>query len=69
MLRTGSVCMSLIYNSLTYESKEDESSTLLKKRYRKLRCLSDTLQNYGGVMSKISQMLSLEDQSSAVFSI
>ena len=68
MLRTGSVCMSFLYNSLTYESKEDESSTLLNKRCRKLRCLSDTLQNYGGVLSKISQMLSLDDHSSAVFS-
>ena len=66
MLRTGSVCMSLLYNSLTCESEED--SSLLNKRYRKLRCLSDTLQNYGGVLSKISQMLSLDDQSSDVFS-
>lgn len=68
MLRSGSVFMSFLYNSLTYESKEDESSSLLKKKSRKLKCFSDTLQNYGGVLSKISQMLSLDDQSSAVFS-
>jgi predicted unusual protein kinase regulating ubiquinone biosynthesis (AarF/ABC1/UbiB family) len=49
------------------ESK-DESGKLLHSKCQKLRCLSGTLESYGGVLSKISQILSLNDQNSSAFS-
>lgn len=69
MLRSSSICMSFLYNYLTSDSEcTDKNGNVLDKKCQKLRCLSDTLQSYGGVLSKLSQMLSLNDENSSVFS-
>jgi predicted unusual protein kinase regulating ubiquinone biosynthesis (AarF/ABC1/UbiB family) len=69
MLRSSSICTSFLYNYLISDSEcNDENGKPLDKKCQKLRCLSDTLESYGGVLSKLSQMLSLNDQNSTVFS-
>lgn len=70
MLRSGSICLSFMYNYLLSDSeyKDPDSGMTLNKKSHKLRCLSDTFQSYGGVLSKLSQMLSFNDSSSDVFS-
>jgi predicted unusual protein kinase regulating ubiquinone biosynthesis (AarF/ABC1/UbiB family) len=69
MLRSSSICISFLYNYLTSDSNcTDENGNVLDKKCQKLRCLSDTLQSYGGILSKISQLLSLNDQNNSVFS-
>jgi predicted unusual protein kinase regulating ubiquinone biosynthesis (AarF/ABC1/UbiB family) len=69
MLRSSSICTSFLYNYLTSDSEcSDENGNPLDKKCQKLRCLSETLESYGGVLSKLSQMLSLNDQNSTVFS-
>lgn len=69
MLRSSSICASFMYNYLVSDSEcKDKNGNPLDKKCQKLRCLSDTLQSYGGVLSKLSQMLSLNDQDSTVFS-
>ena len=71
MLRSSSICMSFLYNYLISDSdsdREEGKGDTLNKKSQKLRCLSDTLQSYGGVLSKLSQILSLNDQNSSVFS-
>ena len=69
MLRSTSICASFLYNYLTSDSEcRDKDGNILDKKCQKLRCLSDTLQSYGGVLSKLSQILSLNDENSSVFS-
>jgi predicted unusual protein kinase regulating ubiquinone biosynthesis (AarF/ABC1/UbiB family) len=69
MIRTTSICTSLLYNYLLSDSDTvDNDGKQLGKKAQKLRCLSDTLQSYGGVLSKLSQMLLLDNQNSNVFS-
>lgn len=69
MLRSSSICASFLYNYLMSDSDcKDENGQPLDKSVQKLRCLTDTLESYGGVLSKLSQMLSLNDQNSTVFS-
>ena len=69
MLRSTSICASFLYNYLLSDSQyKDKDGNVLDKKCQKLRCLSDTLQSYGGVLSKLSQMLSLNDETSNVFS-
>lgn len=69
MLRTGSLCASFLYNYLKSDSKEftDENGTI-DKRAQKVRCLTDTLQKQGGILGKLAQMLSLNDEDNDVFS-
>jgi predicted unusual protein kinase regulating ubiquinone biosynthesis (AarF/ABC1/UbiB family) len=68
MIRSGTICASFLYNYLMSDSEsKDDNGNTLTKHCQKLRCLSDTLQSYGGVMSKLSQLLSLGDQNSSVF--
>lgn len=70
MLRSGSICISFLYKYLTSENKtEDEGGyKTLEKRSNKLKCLSDTFQNYGGVLAKLSQILSSDNEDHKVFS-
>lgn len=69
MLRSSSICASFLYNYLMSDSDcKDENGQPLDKRVQKLLCLTDTLESYGGVLSKLSQILSLNDQNSTVFS-
>ena len=66
MLRSGSICMSFLYNYLTSESETENGG--LEKNCQKLKCLSKTFESYGGVLSKLSQILSLNNEKSEVFS-
>lgn len=71
MLRSGSICISFLYKYLTSENtkdKEDSGCEQLYARSNKLKCLSETFQDYGGVLAKLSQILSTNDQNSKVFS-
>lgn len=68
MLRSGSICLSFLYKYLTSENNDENTGDELIKRGTKLKCLTDTFQSYGGVLSKLSQLLSVEDQNSNVFS-
>ena len=69
MLRSGTICVSFLYKYLTSDSEyKDDNGQVLNKKAQKLRCLSDTFQSYGGVLSKLSQMLCLNDYKSDVFS-
>ena len=69
MLRSTSICAKFLYKYLLSDSEcTDNNGNSINKKAQKLRCLSDTLQSYGGVLSKISQILSLNDKNSNVFS-
>lgn len=69
MLRSSSICTSFMYNYLTRDKNAtDGNGTLLDEKYQKLKCLSDTLQKYGGALSKIAQLMSLRDSDNSVFS-
>jgi predicted unusual protein kinase regulating ubiquinone biosynthesis (AarF/ABC1/UbiB family) len=69
MLRSTSICTSFIYNYLVSISEKDDKNTqILDKKCQKLKCLSDTLESRGGVLSKVSQVLSLNDHNNSVFS-
>lgn len=68
MLRSGSICVSFLYKYLTSDSEYDEDGQILNKKAQKLRCLTETFQSYGGILSKLSQMLCLNDYKSDVFS-
>jgi predicted unusual protein kinase regulating ubiquinone biosynthesis (AarF/ABC1/UbiB family) len=65
MLRASSICMSLIYKYITSSS---ESKDDLTEKSKKLRLLSETFAQYGGVLSKIAQILVLNDTDNDVFS-
>ena len=61
MIRSTSICAKFIYKYLMSGSDStDENGKIIDKDVQKLRCLSNTLQNYGGVLSKLSQILSLK---------
>lgn len=69
MLRTSAICTSFLYNYLTSDNDPaNKNDDPFFKQCKKLRCLSDTLESYGGVLSKLSQMLSMDDQNSTTFS-
>lgn len=58
MLRSGSICASLLYKYLTTSSDENiDSSDKYQSNLKKVKLLGDTFADYGGVLSKISQMV------------
>ena len=65
MLRAGSLCVTLLYKYMTSSS---ESKDDISEKSNKLRLLSDTFAQYGGILSKISQILVLNDTDNTVFS-
>lgn len=73
MIRSGSICLSFLYNYLMSTNEEinetnsNNSKTFVKKA-TKLKCLSDTFQSYGGVLAKLSQIVCFEHEDSSVFS-
>lgn len=67
MLRSGSICLSFIYNYLTENDSENNNEEVDKKS-KKIRCLATTFEKYGGVLSKLAQILSFNDSSNSVFS-
>jgi predicted unusual protein kinase regulating ubiquinone biosynthesis (AarF/ABC1/UbiB family) len=66
MIRSSSICLSFLYNYLTTDGKD--SSDTHDKKIKTMRSLTKTLEGYGGVLSKLSQILSLNNESSTVFS-
>lgn len=65
MLRASSICISLLYKYMTSSS---ESKDELNEKSKKIKLLSETFSQYGGVLSKISQILVLNDTENDVFS-
>lgn len=64
MLRTSSICLSFMYNYMTQNSSDN-----FDKKTQNIQCLTKTLAKYGGVLTKVSQILSLEnDDNNEVFS-
>lgn len=68
MLRSGSICVSFLYNYLMTGTQPNGINDTFENKVTKLQCLSNTLRDYGGVLSKLSQILSLDDQNNTVFS-
>lgn len=56
MLRSGSICLSFLYNYLS--ENNDKEMDELHKKHKALVCLSKTFENYGGVLAKIAQIVS-----------
>ena len=68
MLRSTSICTSFIYNYLcSMTESTDKNSQSLGNKSQKIKCLSNTFESYGGVLSKLAQILSIDDQSKTVF--
>ena len=57
MLRTGSVCASLLYKYLTSSDNTIDKSDKYQQNLLKVKMLGETFADYGGVLSKISQMI------------
>jgi len=71
MIRHGKICLSLLYNCLLSPpetKKKDSGYETLSSRTDKLASISNVLQNYGGVLAKISQILCIDDQENSSFS-
>lgn len=64
MLRAGNICLSFLYNYCKNQNKDEE----LDDRSSKIKCLSNTFSKYGGILSKISQLLNIDNSHSDVFS-
>ena len=64
MIRTGSICLSLICNYLKSKHNNNKSSDDLGNKAKTLKCIKETFENYGGVFSKLAQMLCFEDNES-----
>ena len=67
MLRSGSICISFLYNYLLSDANLSGNDRV-NKNHQKLKCLSDTFSSYGGVLAKLSQILCFEDGKGDVFS-
>lgn len=72
MIRSGSICLSLLYKYLMSTNEEVNDTTsngkILIKKATKLECLSETFKSYGGVLAKLSQIVCLENEDNSVFS-
>jgi predicted unusual protein kinase regulating ubiquinone biosynthesis (AarF/ABC1/UbiB family) len=59
MLRTGSICASLLYKYLTTSSDDVvDKRDAYQQNLLKVKVLGETFANYGGILSKIAQMVS-----------
>jgi len=68
-VRMVSICKSVIVDFLTSQSAcSGGRNSRFLSRCEKIKCLSRVLANYGGVLSKVAQMLSLDDEHCSVFS-
>lgn len=65
MIRSGKICASLLYNYIasSFEKKEEEENNKdggnerYQKDLKKIKVLGETFASYGGVLSKVSQMV------------
>ena len=69
MYKVGSIGLSYMYNLFTQEVKGDnnEEFNQLRTNSNRLKILRKTLENYGGALSKVSQMLMYDDHSDSIF--
>lgn len=67
MLRTGGILFKFLYNYITDKNESDNYNDIQKKN-DKLRVLSDTLASYGGVLTKISQLLNYDNENNQNYS-
>lgn len=58
MLRTGSICASLLYKYLTTPTDAVDKKDAYQQNLLKVKLLGETFANYGGILSKIAQMVS-----------
>lgn len=63
MMRTGSICISLVCNYLKSQNKSEGYDDLSNKAST-LKCIKETFENYGGVFSKLAQLLCFDDNES-----
>ena len=68
MIRSGQICVSLLYNYLTSNIQETNSGDSLDKKSNTLKIISNTFSNYGGVLSKLAQMLNHDNPDNNSFS-
>ena len=68
MLRAGSIGISYVINACknVFSSSKDDGD--LNHKAKKLKVLKQTLESYGGMLAKISQMLAYSDGADSVFS-
>jgi predicted unusual protein kinase regulating ubiquinone biosynthesis (AarF/ABC1/UbiB family) len=57
MFRSGSICASLLYKYLTTTDDTVDKSDEYQKNLVKVSVLAETFSSYGGILSKISQMI------------
>jgi predicted unusual protein kinase regulating ubiquinone biosynthesis (AarF/ABC1/UbiB family) len=55
-VKTSEICLKVFYNYIT-----SETDTSLTAKAQKVKCLSSVFASYGGILSKVSQMLCMED--------
>ena len=71
MLRSAGIGANILYNYITSEvsvhDKNADSGQALIKKAGVLAVIADTFKSYGGVLSKLSQLFSYDDPSSASF--
>lgn len=63
MIRTGSICVSLLYNYLKLQNTKTDEDDMVN-RSSTLRSIKETFENCGGVFSKLAQMLCFEENES-----
>ena len=73
MIRSGNICLSLMYNYLMSDNEKDEKdetggNKTLATKNNKLKCLTDTFSSYGGVLAKLSQLLCYDTPDNNSFS-
>jgi predicted unusual protein kinase regulating ubiquinone biosynthesis (AarF/ABC1/UbiB family) len=72
MIRSGNICLSLVYNYLltgnNYEKDDTGGNKTLINKNNKLKCLTDTFSSYGGVLAKLSQLLCYDTPENNSFS-
>lgn len=66
MLRTGSICASFLYTYFTGEDNIDNSNNNADKNFKKkkykLKCLSEVFEKHGGMLSKLSQIINMDNR-------
>lgn len=68
MLRTSSICTNFIYNYIVNDCEYKKDDTESDKKAKRLRHVLNELKSYGGVLSKLSQIISMGDENNKVYS-
>ena len=59
MIRTGTICLTLI--KTYFSTLNDKNECELARKSQTMKCLKQSFENLGGVFSKLAQMLCIED--------